>query len=568
MRRRILGGASALLVAAAFWAPALWRWRRTGYGDWQQFLHQWEVVRVAALRHGELALWNPWHCGGTLIFEDPQAQGYGPLFWLLALPFGSNAGSKVFLLLHCALGFASMFVACRRLLGTTQAAAAVGALLFAGSGFFAWHGSGGHSAFLPFYFAPLLLLAWREAAQRLDAALLVALIMAWTLWEGGVYPFPFFCLLLALDGIGQLATPREGATRAGLVKAGALVIALMAFLGAWRLLPIVDTMTRYPRPTSGNDVVSLAELADMLLAREHAYRFGHEYVWAEYGAFVGVVAFSLGLLGLVVAARRAPWVFAGALLYGAMCLGEASPFHPWPLLHRLPFFDSLRVPSRFAVFLTLFLGFAAAMGFEVLLRRVRPAKLRTALGVLVPLAISVELLTAHGPVVDRWRGAPLAELGEEEPYRLTPGNEYGGYASFPARGVSTRGCYTGMSYAAARGLREGDVPQASLRGGRVEAVSRTANTITVALEARAEATLVLNQTFAEGWEASAGEARADALGRIEVAGVPAGTSEVTLRYRPRSLRAAASLSLVGCVLFALACFPGPVRRRLRAALEG
>lgn len=571
MKRAALLSAAALAAACGFWAPALTRWERTGYGDWQQFLHQWEAVRTGMLRYGELALWNPWHCGGTLLFEDPQAQGYSPLFWLLALPLGSNGGTKVFLVLHCAFGFAGMFLACRRLLGSSVTAACTGALVFGASGFFAWHGSGGHSAFLPFYFTPWLLLAWRQASRSLNAALAVAVLMAWTLWEGGVYPFPFFCLLLAFDGLAQLLAPDATTSRTGLVRAGALVIALMTLLGAWRLLPIVGTMTRYPRPTAGDDALTLSELADMLLAREHDYRFGHEYVWAEYGAFIGVLALSLAALGLAVAWRKRSWVLAGAVFFGAMTLGNVSPLHPWALLHHLPFFDSLRVPSRFAVLLTFYLAFAAALGSDRILTLLRPRAgwATRVLAWLVPLALTAEMLTAHAPTLDRWTNPPLEDLPDTGGYRVTSMVEYHGFASFPARGVSTRGCYTGMSYAAAPGLRVGRVAQASAAPGSARVVGRTANHIALAVDdAGSDGALLLNQTWARGWVSSAGQVRAGRDGRIRVEGLPEGAHDVVLRYVPESLAPAAATSLFGLVVLFCLLVPGPLRRGARRLVEG
>ena len=106
-----------IVAAALYWAPALYHFDRTGFGDWQTFVHQWEATRAGLFRHGELALWNPWHCGGTLLWGDPQAQGFGPIFWLTVVPFGSAIGGHLFLWIHTAIGFAGMFVAARRLLG-------------------------------------------------------------------------------------------------------------------------------------------------------------------------------------------------------------------------------------------------------------------------------------------------------------------------------------------------------------------------------------------------------------------------------------------------------------------
>ncbi|MBX3251362.1 MAG: hypothetical protein KF901_29565 [Myxococcales bacterium] len=560
LRRKVALAVAALGVAALYWAPMLYRWAETGHGDWQQFQHQWEAVYVGVVRYGEFPLWNPWHCGGTLLWGDPQAQGFGPIYWLVVAPFGTVAGVKLFLLLHAAVGWVGMYVAARRLVGVGPRGAVAAAILWAGSGFFAWHGSGGHGAFLPFYFTPWVLLAWRKAAQDVRYAAAVAAILALTLWEGGVYPFPFFCVLLAFDGLVQLVRAGDRAERLRVVKAAALTLPLALLLGAWRLVPILTTMSRYPRPTFESDHLSLEEVIAMLTSKEYDYRFpGHEYVWAEYGTFIGWTALLAGLAGLLVAWRRGHrWVVVGVVFFFALLMGRVTAYHPWPLLHHLPVFGSLRVPARFAVFATFYLGLAAGLGVDHAMRALtRAARGMTfapkLLSSLFLVAMTAHLYWGNAEVIDRWRNAPPPPVDHVAPYHLTPGHEYGAYASFPARGVSTRGCYTGMTFEAARGLWEGEVDQARVPGGRLLSFDRTANTMTlrVAHEGSEPARVIVNQTWAEGWTSDVGVLVRGASGLIEVEGVPPGEHVLRLEFFPSELPIAAALTLLGLLLTAL-----------------
>ena len=54
-----------LILAVIAYAPALVKHDKSGWGDWQQFHHWWEVGRVSILRWHELPLWDPHHCGGV-----------------------------------------------------------------------------------------------------------------------------------------------------------------------------------------------------------------------------------------------------------------------------------------------------------------------------------------------------------------------------------------------------------------------------------------------------------------------------------------------------------------------
>lgn len=559
MPRWVLIALGSFAAAALYWSPALWELDRTGFGDWQQFQHQWEASYVSVARYGEAPMWNPWHCGGVILFGDPQLQAYSPLFWLV-FPFGTTVGLKLFLLIHAALGFAGAYVFAQRRIGLGRYPAMLASLVWAGSGFFAWHGSGGHSAFLPFYFVPWLLLAWEAASRDLRYVAAVVGIMGLTVLEGGVYPFPYFCLLLAFDGLWRIA---EGKAQAkSVVRAGVLTVPLMVLVAGFRLVPILNTMSRYPRPTAGDDALSFAEVWQMLTSREYDYAFpGHEYVWAEYGTFIGVIAVALGLVGLWRCARGdrdRRLLVIGTVLFGLLMMGRGSAVHPWPLLHALPVYGSLRVPSRFAVLMTFYFGMAAGVGLQWALGWLRARRwpadlfaLRRAAPALIVLAVALHIAWGNGEVIARWEGPPLPSIDPSSRYVVTPFSEYGGYASFPARGVSTRGCYTGMTYPAAVGLRVGDVAQAWFVGeGREDASvrwrARTANTMALDVAVpEAAPTLEINQTWALGWRSDVGEVVRARNGLLHVTNLPAGEHTVRLRYRPDDLGVAIALGLAG-----------------------
>lgn len=550
LRKVALG---AIVAACIYWSPALYHWSATGFGDWQQFLHQWEAARVSYLRYGELPLWNPWHCGGIFLVGDPQAQGFSPFFFLLGIPFGSAAGLKLFMLLHTAVGFGGMYVFARRHLDLNAHGAAMASLVFAGSGFFAWHGSGGHPAFMPFYFAPLLLLVWRAALEKTRFAVAVAAIMALVVFEGGVYPFPYFALLVAMDSLRELRSV-DGVAR--VVRAGMASGALTLLLGAFRFLPILATIRDYPRHTSGSDSLRMDELVAMLTAKEYDYAFpGHEYVWAEYGAFIGWVALGLALVGLLLSLRERRWVVAGALFFGGCTLGAVTPWFPWPVLHSLPVYESLRVPSRFVVLLTFYLALAAGIAtrrISVLLQmRRRDDRWGARFGGLALIAlVAGHIAWGNAAVIDRWRDGPLSETEDEEGYHITSMNEYGGYASFPARNVSTVGCYTGVtSYSSARGLRPGALDQVRVTRGKLVEDSRTSQTLSAEVEVEQEgATVTWNQTWAPGWVSDAGVVGANPQGLIEVRGLHVGTHRLRLRYAPPEVLPGMLLTLLGLLV--------------------
>jgi hypothetical protein len=555
-------GALALLGAAGFWAWAFVRLRRTGSGDWQRFQHQWEAARVAVMRWGEFPLWDPFHCGGVTLFGDPEAQVYGPLFWLL-LPLGTTIALKVFFVLHTAAGLAGMFVRARRELGAGVAPAIVAAAVWGFGGFFAWHGSSGHITFLPFYLAPWLLLAWRRAAENPRWCVAVAAIMALVLFEGGVYPFPYFTLLLGFDAVARLLGREQ---RRGIVRAGAIAGVLTLLLGSFRLLPILETLEFYPRLTSSRDSVSFREVVVMLTGRgseyEYEYPFEHEYAWPEYGSYTGWVPLIAAGLGGVVAVWGGRWrLVCGAILFGGLMLGYASPWHPWAILHLVPPFDSLRVPSRFAVLFTFYLGLLAALALQSLTELLARSRMPRALPLVLAFGIAADVFITNRPARDRWHAPPPpSRIVTDVHYHLIPREQYGRFISFPALGLSNRGCNTAMKYRAAPGLWDGDVPQVRLEDttGTLHGESRTANTMRAEVTLKSEGDVVFNQTWAPGWKSSPGTLEKDAAGRIVVR-APAGRHDVVARYEPRRLAAGAALSLAGLALSVLVLLATPSR---------
>lgn len=569
LRRRAWFVLAAIAAAAAFWYPALRHWSATGFGDWQQFLHQWEAARIAMVRYGEVPLWNPYHCGGTLLFGDPQAQGFSPLFFLF-MPFGSAAGLKLFMIAHSAAGFGGMYVFARKHVNLDALSAACASFLWAGSGFFAWHGSGGHPAFMPFYFAPLILLAWRAAQVEWKNTVWVAALMALVIFEGGVYPFPYFVLLLAFD---TLVITRSRVQFWQTLKTGTLAVVLTTLLAGFRLAGILTTIRDYPRFTHGSDSLRIIEVVEMLIlpTLEHPRLGSHEYVWAEYGSYIGVLGFALCMLGLVVSLRRHRWVVAGSLVFLGFVLGHVSIWHPWPLVHRLPIYSSLRVPSRFMVLFLFFFALLGGLGLQSIRRKItelrRPTQRALALvpAALVALII-VQVMHGHRYVLDRWRGTEMAGPEEETEYHITPLGDYGDHASFPIRNVSTRGCYTGVTaYVAASGLWEGREPQVRVAGGELLGYRRTSQTMTarVRLEEEAESVVIFNQTWAPGWITNLGTVRRGSSGLIEVRELDAGEQRVVVRYLPKEAAWGAWVSLGGLLLSALLLFVARRRRRRR-----
>ena len=553
-RSRFHAGVAVLTCAAAllFWLPAFREPFATGFGDWQFFMHMWEAGYVAIVRYGEWPLWDPYHCGGITIFGNPQSQHMSPLY-ALSLLAGPTLGSKLFIVIHAWAGFSGMFVLARRR-GLSPPAAALASLAFAASGFFAWHIGTGHAAFAPFYFAPWVVLALRAAVDDVRYAVALAALMVLVLLEGGVYPFPYFLLLIAFESAAQLVSVR---TPSRVMRALLVSGVLIACIGAIRLWPILDELQRSPRTMPSSDAVSLRELLEMLTARSHGWRWaGHEFVWSEYGCYVGWGVCALGALGGIVAAtrRRTRWAVAGALLFLGLSFGEFGPLAPWSLLHQLPIYDSLRVPTRFVVLFTLYWALLSGIGLDLIssgwqrLCRGSRAWFAQLPAWMLVLALGTDLALVQLPTVDKWRDPPVRIDQRSARFYLTTLSYANYYASLPRMNLGSRECYEAMTFRPAHGLWVGDKPQARLVSGRgvVGEFERTTSRASFDVTLQTPGRVVVNQNHAPGWTSSVGTVVAD-RGRLAI-DLPAGTHHVALVYRPTMLWRALALSVFGLLL--------------------
>ncbi len=569
---------AATALSLAYWSPALVAPDATGLGDWQMVHHNWEVGWVALVRHGEWPLWDPYHCGGVTMLGNPESQHFAPWF-LLAFLVGPTLGIKAMLVGHTVIGVLGMRAYAHRALGLAMPAAWLAAVAWALSGFFAWHGAGGHGTFLAFDYLPLVLLAWRRALRDVRGAVVVALLLALTVAEGGTYPLPYMGLALAFEA---LILARRPEARRATLRAALVVSVLFPLVSAVRLLPILEALRRFPRAMASIDRLSPADVVTALTERTHAWRWpGHEFVWPEYGAFVGWTVIALAgfaLLGGVRAllgrmgggrARRGRILAAGlgAALFFALVLGNGA-LRPWPLLHALPVFDALRVPSRFLGVATFYLALLAGLALDALAKSGAPRSAgriaATALAWLVVLGATTDLAVVTRPIVDRWKAPPIGAGLTADAFHLAPVADYHArYAHLPREDLGTTGCYEGaMRWTVAPGLWLGPVPQVRATApGRVHASGRTPSRLYAEVDLPAPTRLVWNSNFDPGWRPSHGAAVDDA-GRLAI-DAPAGRYRLDVRFRPPLLAPSLALSALGLLLACALLVSRALRRALR-----
>ncbi len=557
-KRHWLPALTSFVAAALLWSPAFFRIDATGFGDWQYFHHMWETGRVCLERYGEFALWDPFHCGGVTLFGNPQNQLFSPFFWL-SFVVGTTIAIKLAVVTYAAVGLWGAYLLALHEYALRPVGAATASVVFSASGFFAWHIAGGHAGFLPFYLAPLLLLCWRRSPGDLRYSVATAGLLVLTVLKGGVYPFAWSVLLLLADvswRVWSRSKLRE------VFWSGLVVATLTLVTCGVRLLAIGAQLGSSPRSTPLHDSVQLGELVSFLTARTHSWNVpGHPYVWPEYCAFIGWGALSMTVIGaiLVIARRQHLHLVFMLLFFVSLAVGHHGAWSPWALLHSLPVYDSLRVPSRFLVFVLLFSGLLAGTAIDVLGNALPKPTLAKTIGLSIIIA---DILWFSVPVMNQWTRPPITEEPHAAHFHLTDAPHHI-YPQLPQMGLGTRSCYEPMVVRVAPGLWSGDVAQVRVVEGEGHVIeeSRTCNTITAHVTAQTHARVTFNQNHAPGWSAHTGTI-VDGP-QLETLVAP-GDHVVILSYRPKTLWPGVASTLAGLVL-AFALWAYGLRRSRRAA---
>ncbi len=360
-------------------------------------------------RAGQLPLWAPELQGGYPLIAISHLGFFYPLHALLRLFLPGVVTLNISLLAHALLAAVGMALLLRHR-AFPVAAAAFGALVFAGGGFFF-----GHlyltNVILPLSWIPLQL--W--------------LLNRWL--DDRSFPS-----LVGLSAAGALQI-LLGQPQAALIGVVVLTLAVASHLltAPWRTLrripgllcaALLALALSYAQVRPTLDLIPFTDRADAFTEQElYAFSFplSHVITWAfphafgyheayigeknetELGSWTGVTTLLLAAAGLltITRQRRREWLFAVLLLTTALCMagGAASPVYRYLVMHQ--WITNLAIPARWITLAILALAVSAALGIEHVARQSLAARIRTAL---------ISLTTVTVLLGFAWRAMPRDNL--------------------------------------------------------------------------------------------------------------------------------------------------------------
>jgi hypothetical protein len=399
------------LFALYFCWPLFEQPQGLGANDWDQHLFYYGVVLKNIVEYGQMPYWNPWYCGGNVLWQNPQVALLSPVYPLTAL-MSLQLAMKVNIVLHYFIGFAGMHLLLRRVIGLRFLPAVIYlATLVTAAGAPAIHLRVGHSVFLPGFYLPLQLYFFFTAFKTGEwkYVLLASITMALMVFNGGTHILPMSVAALGSFAVCAAVGRRDWRPLAFFAVFG---IAAVAY-SAPKLLPVAqfvageqfwDTRNPIEKP----DLVTLEILKQTyLVPTQHvASRLAMQrHGWHEYGNYIGLgsaVALAAGMVWVLF--RRSPsghWfgisLALTTIVLFLLSLGEFSSYAPAVLSQRLPLFENFRIPSRFTIPFLQFAALTLAWAFCSIVGRHGFAK---------PARIAVAVLclgaSAHLMFVNRW----------------------------------------------------------------------------------------------------------------------------------------------------------------------
>jgi hypothetical protein len=567
-------------IVVVVMAPWLSQWSTFGFHDWDvQTAHRY-LVRKTLLEDHQFPFWNPYACGGFPAWGFVEGDTVLVSPWLpayLALPM--SVALRIEVLGMALIGAAGAY-ACASRFSASHAARALVAALWAVNGRWALQTAAGHTWHLAYAWMPWALFFFERARKAPNRALDVALCggtFAMLVYGGGIYPLPHTVLALSLYALCVALLERSPRPLLVLGVSGVVGVGL----AAPRLLPLLDGFKKAPRLIDSTESLDVGALVNVLMSRDQSF-FSRParvapYGWHEWGMYISVAGFFiLAFAFLLVQGKRETALKVTGAFFGVLGLGAFHPMAPWTLLHaHAPVFRSQHVPSRFLYPAVLLLALVAAAGIGRLVERqsLRRPWLDLVL-VMGVLAIGVDVASvAQKPMAQAmWMVAPdnipknrPFHFEQEPPFQYKKRDWAGPMYLAMIGNTGVLNCYGAPPFdrkgaIASRDPRYRGEAFLAEGSGAARVSQWSPNRVDIDVDgATAGALLVYNMNYDEGWRASAGAVE-NFENKVAVR-LPAGTTQVTLRYVPQGF----GLGLV-CGLLTLAGVVVSVRRERREAL--
>ena len=385
---RLAAPALLLVILAGFY----WRLVLTYQFDWlsspdiaMQVL-PWFEEDARQMHSGHLPTWDPHTWGGQPLLAQAQPGGAYPLNWILfRWPLQKGHINVLALQWYYVLErwMAALFcyLLCRDL-GCSRTASVVGGLIFALSSFIGntdWPQMVNGALWAPL----ILMFALRvgRGDRPLASSALCGLFWGMS-WLSGHHQAPIF-ISLTVAGVWLYYILRSGRIDWRVAGYGALAVVLMGMVGAFQTLPASEYGHLAKRWVDAKDALGWNQVVPYYVHERYSMKLwslvGIVYPGLHQNAdpFLGVVAFTLAMIGIATAWKEHAVKIMGAVAIGGLIysLGGNSVFQGF-LYAVVPTVEKARTPSMSVFIWSVGAAVIAAFGVDRVKQQIGRASCR------------------------------------------------------------------------------------------------------------------------------------------------------------------------------------------------
>ncbi len=394
MRRWEIGVLCVLgvLLSLIYYYPILNSGDHLGIQDWDQNFAWTEATRVSLLDYHQFPLWNPYKCGGSVQFANPQIPviSFQTAF---ALIFGTVKGIKLNIVFHGALGFVGFYFLAKQSRLSSKGRL-LASILFSFSGITGSFLSTGMVVFTSFAYSPFILYFFNKSLDQRRWAILSGALFALSFYYGyhialllGVYIF-IYTLFSSITR--RSFTP---------VKAFLIVFITSALFILPKLILSFQLIRIFPHPMDEISGYNMHDFFYFLLSQKQNL-FNEMNLQKAYFAidenslYIGILPMVFFLLFFVL--NKSGIKNHAALLFTLFVitwLMLGNIIHPslYSVIKHLPVFSSFRVAQRFRFDFIIPFALLAGLGLDNAVRLLKRYKLAFLLAVICLLVIFVDL---------------------------------------------------------------------------------------------------------------------------------------------------------------------------------
>ncbi len=365
------------LFITNLWLPRNWGF--FGSDDWDLTYATFESARKSIVEYRQWPGFNPYLAFGSDMDANPQS-AHASIFFIPILIFGTFYGYKVAIIAAILIGLFGM-QALLKGLGLDNLKSVLLSMLFCSASYFSRHiMEAGHSNFLNFYLVPYLFYFLNIFRLKISfwSGIIPTLILTHFISAGAPFAFIVAVFLITLWTIGLILTKNIRFIK---VLGFFSIVLFSAGLSLWKIIPVLDLWTNFPRTVIDDSSINLLILLDAFA--DFKTDTGTPHGWHEISLGIGLLVPVLILFYRKHIANFNVWIGLSLLSVWLSMGNTPSLINPWYLLHHyFPVFDSLRSPYRF-LFIALF---ALVIGLALIVNKLEDNKL--ILIIILSLALS------------------------------------------------------------------------------------------------------------------------------------------------------------------------------------